>query len=396
MPPILSGSEHRRPSRSDHLLRLGEVALRFGAEAYGQWWTITSRCWAYEVDRVVRGALSSVGPEALLRGMASGYVNCLGELAAVVPSVAEKAAMELTRRSDTGLEPYIGDENAGPEPDEEIFDVDGKPFAMPARVLDASQGWAMFFVDTEAANRSLGTAREIVSAFDAGGGRTPLMLVGVDYRNSDFGVYPEFVVAVTVTANGDPAKQLFTYYLAIVVTQEFTKEAARIVWGLEKIVCPSSRSVMPRTACYSGYRTRRARCWQFASRASAMHGLPMCRSFPSLNVGVGPERRTYWAMTTKSGSGEGTQIGGSVMLELGMPGDGLCLCADGKSVCLCDMLRSFNIADRLPAANRLDGAADRTLWSASVAGFSSIRCRVQRSSVGKNPGEICTHHGIDH
>ena len=56
-------------------------------------------------------------------------------------------------------------------------------------------------------------------------------------------------------------------------------------------------------------------------------------------------------MTTKSGSGEGTQIGGSVILELGMSGDGLCLCADGKSVCVCEMLRRFDIADRLPAAN---------------------------------------------
>ena len=56
-------------------------------------------------------------------------------------------------------------------------------------------------------------------------------------------------------------------------------------------------------------------------------------------------------MTTKSGSGEGTQIGGSVVLELGARGDGLCLCGDGKSACLCDMLRAFDIADRLPAAN---------------------------------------------
>ena len=183
--------------------------------------------------------MASVPPEVLLRRLARGYVNCLGELAAIAPSVAEKAAMELTRRSDAGLEPYIGDEQGEPEPDGEIFEVDGKPFAMPARVLDASQGWAMFFVDTKAANDALGEeVRKILSAFDAGGGRTPLTIVGVDYRNSDFGVYPEFVVALTVTVKDDPAGQLFTYYLAIVVTQEFTKEAARIVWGLEKTVSP--------------------------------------------------------------------------------------------------------------------------------------------------------------
>jgi hypothetical protein len=45
------------------------------------------------------------------------------------------------------------------------------------------------------------------------------------------------------------------------------------------------------------------------------------------------------------------QVGGSVLLELGVRGDGLCLCGDGKSACLCDTLRSFDIAERLPAAN---------------------------------------------
>ena len=43
---------------------------------------------------------------------------------------------------------------------------------------------------------------------------------------------------MTVTVNGDPARQLFTFYLAIVVTQGFTKEAARVIWGLDKILCP--------------------------------------------------------------------------------------------------------------------------------------------------------------
>ena len=96
---------------------------------------------------------------------------------------------------------------------------------MPARVLDASQGWAIFFVPTKTANRALGAASDYLSAFDAGDGRTPLTIMGVDYRNSDFGVYPEIAIALTVTAKGDPASQLFVYYLAIVVTQDFTREA---------------------------------------------------------------------------------------------------------------------------------------------------------------------------
>jgi hypothetical protein len=350
MSPILPRLGSPRPSSSDDLLSLAEQAVRFGAEAYGQWWTITSRSLGREVERLVQGAKTSAPPAALLRGMASGYVNWLSEMAALGPSVAEKAAMEFTRRSHVHPEPCY--EHAGPAADGENFEVDGKPFAMPARVLDASQGWAMFFVPTEAANHSLGAAgARSLSAFDAGGGRTPLTIIGVDYRNSDFGIYPEFVVALTVTAEGDPAGQLFTYYLAIVVTQEFTKEAASVVWGLEKIVSPKLAVRYAADNVRFGLSNRRGKA---LSIRFPRFGDGQSSDLPTFSVsqrGEGTERRTYWAMTTKSGSGEGTQIGGSVVLELGVPGDGGCLCGDGKSACLCETLRAFGIAERLPAAN---------------------------------------------
>ena len=349
MSPILPRSGSPRPSSSDDLLSLAELAVRFGAEAYGQWWTITSRSLGREAERLVQGAKTSAPPAALLRGMASGYVNWLSEVAALAPSVAEKAAMEFTRRSHVHPEPRDG--HAGPAAEGENFEVDGKPFAMPARVLDASQGWAMFFVATEAANRSLGAAGASLSAFDAGGGRTPLMIIGVDYRNSDFGIYPEFVVALTVIAKGDPARQLFTYYLAIVVTQEFTQEAARVVWGLEKIVSPKLAVRYAADNVRFGLSNGRGKA---LSIRFPRFGDGQSSDLPTFSVsqrGEGAERRTYWAMTTKSGSGEGTQIGGSVALELGVPEDGGCLCGDGKSACLCETLRALDIAERLPAAN---------------------------------------------
>jgi hypothetical protein len=351
MSPILNRSGSRRPSSSDDLLRLGEAVLGFGAQAYGQWWTIATRSWGRELKRFVEGTMTSAPRAELLQGLASGYVNCLSELAAVAPSVAEKTAMEWTRQSQASLEPDIGNENAGPAAQGDIFQVNGKPFAMPARVLDASQGWAMFFVGTEAANRSLGEARKVVSAFDAGGGRTPLTIIGVDYRNSDFGVYPEFVVALTVTANGDPARQLFTYYLAIVVTQQFTKEAAQVVWGLEKVVSPGLTVRYAADNVLFDLSNGRGKA---LSIRFPRFGEGQSSDQPTFSVsqrGEGRERRTYWAMTTKSGTGEGTQIGGSVVLELGVPADGRCLCGDGKSACLCDTLRAFDIADGLPAAN---------------------------------------------
>ncbi len=340
-------SGHRPRSSSEDLLTLGEAAFRFGAEAWGQCWTIAGRSFGREARRLVQGAMASAPPTQLLRSLANGYVNCLGELATVAPSVAEKMAMDLTRRSQAHLEPYIGAEDARPAAEDEYFDVGGKPFPMPARVLDASQGWAMYFVPTKAASESLGAARKFVSAFDAGGGRTPLVIIGVDYRNSDFGRYPEFVVALTVTAKGDPAGQLFIYYLAIVVAQEFTREAARAVWGLEKTLCPELAVRYAADEVLFGL--------------SGKQGKALSISFPRFGAGRSSDlpifsisqrgERAYWALTTKSGSGEGTQIGGSVKLQLGVPGDGKCLCGDGKSACLCETLRAFDIADRLPAAN---------------------------------------------
>jgi hypothetical protein len=348
MSSILPGSESR-PPQNDNLLRLGEKAFLFGAEAYGQWWTITGRSLRREVRRLVQGAKTSTAPSALLRGLASGYVNWLTELAAIVPAVAEKAAMEFAQGPRDDL-PSIGDEDAAPSAAGDYFEVSGKPFAMPARVLDASQGWAMFFVSSEAANRALGAAGNIVSAFDAGGGRTPLMIIGVDYRNSDFGAYPEFVVALTVTANGDHTGQLFSYYLAIIVTQQFTQEAARVVWGLEKIVAPALKvryaADHAEFGLSNGGKALSIRFPRFGDGASSDQP-----TFSVSQRGEGSKRRTYWAMTTKSGRGEGTQIGGSVALELGVQGNGACLCADGKTACLCETLRAFDIADRLPAAN---------------------------------------------
>jgi hypothetical protein len=339
---------------NDELLRLGGEVLRFGVEAYAQCWTITSRSLQREVERAVSGVTTSAPPSTILRGLATGYVNWLGELAAMVPSVAEKAAMEFARTSSQAdPDPSVRDVRAGLATEGDYFEVAGKPFAMPARVLDASQGWAMFFVSVEAATSSLGSASDYLCAFDAGDGRTPLTIIGVDYRNSDFGVYPEIAVALTVTAKGDPAGQLFVYYLAIVVTQEFTKEAARAVWGLEKVVEPKLTASYAADAVRFGLPERRGKMLAIRfPRFGAAHSLDV--STFSISQRTSPlvaKPQTCWAMMTRSGSGEGTQIGGSVLLQLGKPSTGTCLCRNNKSNCLCEVLRMFDIAERFPAAN---------------------------------------------
>ncbi len=204
MSPVLPPPGSRQPSANQDMRRLGEAAVRFGTEAFTQGLAITGRSWGREVNRLVEGVMRSAPPEALLKSVANSYVNWLGEMAAIAPSVAERIAMGFALPAQD--HPQAGDA--------EKFEIDGEPFAMPARVLDASQGSAIYFVAIEAAQRALGAASEFVTVFDAGGGRTPLTIMGVDYRNSDFGAYPEIVVALAVTAKDDPAAQVFSYCLA--------------------------------------------------------------------------------------------------------------------------------------------------------------------------------------
>ena len=346
LPPPGSG----RPSSNHDLLRLGEATIRFGAEAFSQGVTITNRSWGRELNNLVQGTLRSARPETLFRGLVTSYVNWLGELASIVPSVAEKIAMELALPTQNHPEATEGDRSAPTAREGENFEIDGRPFALPARVLDASEGWSVFFVPTKAANNALGAADEFVTAFDAGGGRTPLTIVASDYRNSDFGIYKEIVVALTVTAKGDPAGQLFGHCLAIVVNQEFTKRAAHVIWGLEKILAPElTVGYAADTVLFGLPKALSIRFPRFGDGESSDRP-----TFSLSQRGEKSKRRNYWAMTTRSGSGEGMQIGGSVVLQLGerkKGKQGLCLCADGKTDCLCDTLRGFELAGKLPAAN---------------------------------------------
>jgi hypothetical protein len=374
------------PAEGD-LLSLAAQAVHFGAEAYGQWWIITGRSLLREVERLIQDTNRSVPPSTLVRHMLNGYVNWLGQMAAVAPSLAEKVVMEFSDR------PHVHARRAEfvrPVAEGECFEVDGKPFPMPARVLDASQGWAMYFVKTDAANRSLEAADKTfcknLSAFDAGGGRTPLMVTAVDYRNSDFGVHQEFVVALMVTAKDDPSGRLFEYYLAIVVTKKFAREAARVVWGLEKIFCPEFAVRYSADTVRFGLSNRSGKALAIRlPRFGDGHSSDQPTFFLSQRSG-GEERRTYWSITTKSGRGEGIQIGGSVLLELGTRESSECVCGDGESACLCDMLRSFDIAERRPAAN---GWTERqtALFGGPRLLALPTHCH-KESTVGKNPGEL--------
>ena len=112
MSPDLPPPGSSRPSSNHDLLRLGEAVIRFGAETFSQGLTITNRSWGREVNNLVQGTLRSARPETLLRGVVNSYVNWLGELASIVPSVAEKIAMELALPTQDHPEATEGDRSS--------------------------------------------------------------------------------------------------------------------------------------------------------------------------------------------------------------------------------------------------------------------------------------------
>ena len=294
-------------------------------------WTGSASVVATSLGRTARDAagdvLQSAGPAAVLRGLLRNYVDGVTQLAITAGNAIEGYGA-------------IGGAVAA----RQVVMIDGKPFPVPAVVRDASQGWAIYFVDAGIAQSALGAAAADFQLLDAGAGRTPLAILGVDYRDSDFGAYPELVVALFVQPKGQNAAMPLVHYLAIVVSQPFTRDAARAVWGLEKVLietCATRHSagavrfeVAPDALAISFPRFGDGR-----SAAMPVHAL-------SFRNG-----RALHSVMQRTGAGEGMQIGGSVTLTLGQTATGTCICRGDAATCLCETLRRCDIAGYFPAAN---------------------------------------------
>ncbi|GAA2545244.1 acetoacetate decarboxylase family protein [Pseudonocardia hydrocarbonoxydans] len=111
--------------------------------------------------------------------------------------------------------------------DDGSWEVQGRRLRFTVRIGEASAACATYLVRTAGVRALLtGTGLEPVSV----AGRTPLFLVLVDYRVNDLGDYDEAGVAFLVRHRGRTG----TYIHQLPVTQTFTMEAGRALWGLPK------------------------------------------------------------------------------------------------------------------------------------------------------------------
>ncbi len=179
--------------------------------------------------------MRSAPPEALLQGVANSYVNWLGEMATIAPSVAEKIAMEFAQPAQDHPQ-ADGDKTA---PRGRDFEIDGAPFAMPARVLDASQGCGDIFRCDRGgqprARRSqrirhrVRCRRRADAVDDHGGGLSQQRLrrlsgnrcrVGGDRQGRSRSVSCSAIVWQLSSARNSP------------------NGPAQVIWGLEKVLAP--------------------------------------------------------------------------------------------------------------------------------------------------------------
>jgi hypothetical protein len=118
-------------------------------------------------------------------------------------------------------------------PSDPTLVIQGRPVHLPAVVRDASNGTALYMVDSAAAARLVPDDFEVV---ESAPGQTQATLVIVDYRDNDLGDYDEVGIIFFVRPAGRPDAEMGTYIYKLPVNQSFTCEAGCRIWGFPKSV----------------------------------------------------------------------------------------------------------------------------------------------------------------
>lgn len=117
--------------------------------------------------------------------------------------------------------------------DDGSWEIQGQRVTFPVRIRDAAAGLSVHLVPTRQVRRVLagaGAALRPLSVL----GRTPLIVLFVRYRDNDLGRYDEVGVAVPVRHSGPSGTRWGVHILQLPVTETFTMEAGRALWGLPK------------------------------------------------------------------------------------------------------------------------------------------------------------------
>ena len=403
------------------LYRLCRAYVELAREAVARPAVLTEGAFWRVIDHAAQAALGPASAETLASHVAQEWRNLALDLAAVPGAAAAGMADRLFHGVRTRLSEYpIHIEGSAPRNDALAVPLDygtalrqrralaeragfaaddpalwmpdltyGAPFVLPARVLDASQAWATWFVPLEAARGLLRDAvrtghlpdrgAEFFEPLDCGLGRAMVSLLVSDYRVSDFGVTREIGLTLTVTPAGEVVADPGQIFLRLIVTDAFSVAPARQIWGLRKDLWLGRPDTAPQDRVQITYRpdhmearigtgrwlrerereaqTLAIRFPRFGSTRSDRAPGTIYSFADAEGAGTeaasGASATPVRATLLRSGSGEGVQFGGPVRLSL--PRDGRatgCLCSGGMA-CLCATLGALGLdrKDARPAAN---------------------------------------------
>ncbi|MGO8917891.1 MAG: hypothetical protein ACLQJR_18470 [Stellaceae bacterium] len=254
---------------------------------------------------------------------------------------------------------------------------------MPVRIADASQGWALYFVSAVQAQAHLAKHGQPFTVVDAGGGRTPVAVLGTDYRGCDLGACQEIAVALFVTPNTDRREMPGLLFLSLTVSDEYGVEPSKVLWGFNKTLAKDlSGSCSAETARFAIDRNDlTALSVSFPRFGSSRSNMPYYAYGTSKDAaGKQIARKTP---ISRSATGEGVQIGGAVDLRLGDGTQARCVCRLGPGpaqACVCLMLRALGLPKR-PAANG---------WAEHLSALmpESTACAASMKAAGERVGGI--------
>jgi hypothetical protein len=333
-------SESSVPSASwpKDLTGLTQAYLSLTAEVWKTSLRISCGYQMRAANRILTAARDSGDPQEVLSASLLDVRNYIAELATIVPFALE------------------GMINGG-DISSKSYSVLDKPVMLPARFMDASQGWALYFVSAEGAQAHLDKQTDAFTVVDVGGKRTPVSIFGVDYRQTDLGTYSEIGVVLFVRPRHDTSAIPATLFLSLTVNQEFSRAAAHTIWGNNKTLAKDlAVRYTPASAAFSiDANDATALSVSFPRFGSGRSTNVPCYTY-SLKNDAGQKTRAHRTLFSRSGTGEGVQIRGNVHLTLGDGTQKNCAChlkpmGSEKQACVCLMLRDLGVSDQLPAAN---------------------------------------------
>jgi len=339
---------------SNECLHLARACVGFGADLWDRAWKMNSSYLRRAINETAKAALAPRGDGALLQTFISGVASYCSEL----PTIATVALDSFSRDLDGHVRGDLADMrnpvgNAPPKP--KTYMVRDVPVVLPVRIVDASQGWAIYMVSAKKAQAELDKITKKFTVVDVGDERAALTILGCDYRETDLGVYREIGVALYVRPKDDPAEMPGNIFLSLSVNDEFNLHRASALWGYSKTLAPDLKITYD--VDKSGYAVDRNDDTALTI-SFPRFGSGRATDIPIYTYGLSKNAKgediPQKTLISRSASGQGEQVAGNVPLTLGNETQKGCVCKLGpsgiKQACVCRILRELGLP-RPPDAN---------------------------------------------